>query len=139
MDVKHTKSALDILLGYTLKEALLNKLEEKPLQEIASYALTHHTQSNLQQILITLCSMEINGKRGAAFLANEEIANTTQLKNLTAEQIIAIHGDYLAYQDPVIARNAVKNAIIDNQQQMLHERTSPNFRKLRSERLHKEL
>ncbi len=104
------------LLQYGLKEALVAKLNNQQIKEILAFSMDHINASNLSQMLIQLASMEINGKHGAAYLASEGIAGTIQLKNLSAEQIDEVIGDYKMHQDMALAIKSVKEKIIEGQQ-----------------------
>lgn len=107
------------LIQYGLKEALLNKLNDKQIIDILAFSMDHINASNLVQMLIQLASMEAGGKYGAAYLASEGVASTIQLKNLSAEQIDEIMGDYMMHQDKALAIKAIKEKIIEGQQDKL--------------------
>ncbi|KIE05469.1 hypothetical protein NF27_DP00130 [Candidatus Jidaibacter acanthamoeba] len=104
------------LVEYGLKEALIIKLKDEQIKDIIAFSMDNIKASNLVQMLIQLASMEVNGKYGAAFLASEGVASTMQLKNLSAEQIDEVVWDYKTHQDKALAIKAVKERIIEGQQ-----------------------
>jgi len=112
-------NAKEQLIKLGLKEVLLNKLKNNQLQELVSFFMNHSKASNLQQMLIQLASMEVNGKEGAIFLASHGIASTVQLKNLSIPQVELIVGDYKFNQNEALAIKMVKSLIIENQQSKL--------------------
>ena len=80
-----------------------------------------HTKSeNLLNSLVQLASMEANNKKGAAYLASNNIATISQLKNLRSEQIETVIDDLYHHNDYKIAIKAIKQYIILNQQEKLY-------------------
>ncbi len=108
------------LISLGMKEALIAKLDDEQIENILSYAMEHSKSENLLNSLIKLASMESRDKKGAAFLACNDIATISQLKNMRAEQIEVVIDDLYHHNDHQIAIKAVKQYIILNQQEKLY-------------------
>jgi len=120
MSKKKTLIDTDYLISLGMKEALIAKLDDEQLENILSYAMEHSKSENLLSSLINLASMESRDKKGAAFLACNDLATISQLKNMRAEQIEVVIDDLYHHNDHQIAIKAVKQNIILNQQEKLY-------------------
>lgn len=115
---KHLDKNYLIELG--MKEVLVNKLNDEQIENILSFAMEHQKSENLLNSLIQLASMESNNKKGASFLAVNNIATISQLKNLRPDQIETVIDDLYHHNDHKLAIKSIKQYIIINQQEKLY-------------------
>lgn len=109
----------DSLIQLGMKQALVDKLDVKVIQNLLAFYMDHHKSSNVLQTLIKLASMELNNKQGASILALHGIATTEQMKELTAPQIKKINDDYAYSEDEKICIKMVKEMLVANQQEKM--------------------
>jgi hypothetical protein len=109
----------DTLLSLGLKPALIEKLDDEQKTNIVNFSMQYASNSSLNQMVLSLASMEVRGKKGAAFLAANGIASIMQLKELTAEQIAVVESDYHYHEDAGVCSSMVRSFIVENQQEKL--------------------
>jgi hypothetical protein len=120
---KNKKLDKNYLISLGMKEALVDKLNNKNIEGLLIFAMEHSKASNLLQMLIQLASMEMSNKSGAIRLAANGVATPVQLKNLTAEQVQTAVDDYDFHEDRIITLKSIKKMLIFNQQEKLYTHT----------------
>ncbi|MDF3048005.1 MAG: hypothetical protein K0R73_1123 [Candidatus Midichloriaceae bacterium] len=112
-----------ILIKNGMKEALLAKLGNKELKMLVSYAMDNTSVPSLAKSLVSLASMEIQGKEGAISLASHDLATPAQLKELSARQIVELASDYEMHHDERLIVKNIKEMLIIQQQEKLFTKT----------------
>lgn len=107
------------LVQLGMKQALVDKLGDKVIQNLLAIYMDNHKKPELLHTLIKLASMELNNKQGASILAVLGIATTEQMKELKAEQIKQVVEDYQYHEDEKICIKMVKEMLIANQQEKM--------------------
>lgn len=108
------------LLELGLKDALLGKLSDRQIEDLLDFSLENSKDKDLPKILLQLASMEASNKKGAAYLALNDVATVAQLKNLTADQVEIVTADLKFHQDAKMAVKAVKKFVVLNQQEKMY-------------------
>lgn len=116
-------NAKEILIKYGLKEILIDRLDKTKQEMLASFAMEHSKESNLSNMLISLVSMESQGKVGAIYLASNMLATLMQLKSLAKSQVKVLADDYEFHQDARLTIKNLKEMLIASQQEKLFVRS----------------
>jgi hypothetical protein len=112
-----------ILIKNGMKEALLAKLGHKELKLLIAYAMDNTSVPSLAKSLVSLASMEIQGKEGSIFLASHDLATPAQLKELNSKQIAELASDYEIHHDERLIVKNIKQMLVIQQQEKLFTKT----------------
>ncbi|MCE2992813.1 MAG: hypothetical protein ACK5WS_00290 [Alphaproteobacteria bacterium] len=116
-------NAKEILLKYGLKDILIDRLDKTKQDMLASFAMEHSKDRNLSNMLISLISMESQGKIGAIYLASNMLATVMQLKSLEKSQVNSLTHDHEFHQDARLTIKNLKEMLIASQQEKLFVRS----------------
>ena len=114
-----TNANVNSLLDVGIKKELLSKLDKSTIGDLLSYLINNFKVVNLLQALLTIASLEMRGKKGAAYLAAHNLASLQQLKNLSAKDIQELKEEHLFNQDAHIVAKRIKELLIAKQQERI--------------------
>lgn len=123
MSMNKVDKAVEILLKVGVNKLLLDNFKVNEINQLAAIAIAHSKDSNIKNILINVASLELRGKKGAIYLVLHNIANTTQLKNLSKAQILRLVEDHQLHQDVAASTKELKQMLVLSQQEKMYTRS----------------
>lgn len=114
-----TNANINSLLDVGIKKELLSKLDKSTIGDLLSYLINNFKVVNLLQALLTIASLEMRGKKGAAYLAAHNLASLQQLRSLSAKDIQELKEEHLFNQDALIVAKRIKELLIAKQQERI--------------------
>lgn len=113
-----------ILIDIGVKDTLLAKLDSKVITLLAGYAeRSPLPQGEILKMVVSLASLELQGKTGAALLGTEGVATLQQLKNIELKDLAEIAIEYELYQDAHLSAKSIKRSLIMHQQSVMFAKT----------------
>lgn len=110
--IQNSVDCYNALLDMGFKPTLLSKLTDEQLKFAHIYMEKHKNADNMYSKLVSLIAMESRNKPGVLFLAANNLATFTQLRNLHAEHIARIIELYSLYQDTQQVQHEVNHVLI---------------------------
>jgi hypothetical protein len=114
---------ITLLTELGVQEALINKLDASNIERLCAYVkLATVDHATLLKLLVSVISVEMQGKPGAIFLFTEGVATLSQLKNLNPAAVKEVVEDYETNQDFILAVRHTKHRLLQQQEENMLNR-----------------